>query len=524
LEKKYKKMKNYKNKLGLAFCLSLLILVAKAQTITIEGGGNLFISNVGTLLSDGNLTIEGTGILENYGVIEVKGNFNYNSPVVSPFSGTLRLNGTSLQTIGGTNVYNINNIDFNNPAGFLLNKSLHAFREINFTAGIVNAPSISNPLKFSSAAYIGASPSNTKHVNGYVHRDGTNSFTFPVGNGSVYQPVGLTTTANSYGVLAKYNSGNGGTGSTSSELDSYNTSEYWDIIPYEFSPSFPATLTGQVTIFWDDETSTTPLSERKVAHKSGTIMKNEGGNITDGSTLANGSVTSSMINTWSPFMLGFKALGGPLPVTLISFKGKATEKGNELEWKIASEKNFSHYEVERSVDAKTFEIIGKVNGAGNTKEKLVYNFIDSPLTPGGGTLSENSSPLIFSQPNTNAIQSTPPLGVGGLFYRLSLIDQDGTKNHSNIIFIDRKSTDFNITNVFPNPAINSLTVSYNSGKISNADLTIVDFSGKLIYENKINGEFGSNSKEIDVKNWPAGAYLLKISDGQTSTIKKIIKQ
>jgi Secretion system C-terminal sorting domain len=519
-------MKNI-NVIVVIICLAILVGNTNAQTIVIEAGATISNTGNGIISSDGDLTIDGLGNFSGNGTLEVKGNFNYNSQPLWGIYGTLKLNGTSQQTIGGANVFYTNRIDFNNPAGFVLNRGLTATGIVNFNAGIINIPQSHAVLLLGYAAGIGVAASNTAHVNGFLVRNGTGNLVFPVGNGTQLQQVEVNTSINTRGVYAKYNIGNGGSGSSSSELDSYNSTEFWDIGPYAQGEA-----TGAVTIYWDNETSTIPLSERKVAHKSGLIIKNEGGTVSGTSTLANGSVTSSPVSTWSPFMLGFKALGGPLPVELISFKGKATEKGNELEWKIASEKNFSHYDVERSNDAKSFKVIGKINGAGNTKEKLIYNFIDGPLTPEGGMLSENSNPLIFSQPNTNTHQSTPPLGAGGLtrglgsglYYRLSLIDLDGTKKLSNIIFVDRKLADISIASVFPNPVINSMTVSYNSEKESEADLTIFDFSGKLIYENKLIGEIGSNSKEIDVKNWQAGAYLVKISDGQNQTIRKILKR
>ena len=50
-----------------------------------------------------------------------------------------------------------------------------------------------------------------------------------------------------------------------------------------------------------------------------------------------------------------KSIDQLLPFTLVSFTGKAREKDNELNWKTSSETNFSHFEIQRSVNAKVFE-------------------------------------------------------------------------------------------------------------------------------------------------------------------------
>ena len=76
------------------------------------------------------------------------------------------------------------------------------------------------------------------------------------------------------------------------------------------------------------------------------------GTITPGAKIAAGTVDAS-----------FGIQAGPLPVRLISFTGKSTDKGNELSWKTSQEQNFSHYEIERSADSRSFKNIGKVIGS-----------------------------------------------------------------------------------------------------------------------------------------------------------------
>jgi hypothetical protein len=66
----------------------------------------------------------------------------------------------------------------------------------------------------------------------------------------------------------------------------------------------------------------------------------------------------------------------PLYVNLISFYGKEINSTVVLKWVTASEINNSHFEVLKSIDGQTFEPIGRVEGAGNSRSIQKYSFQD----------------------------------------------------------------------------------------------------------------------------------------------------
>lgn len=66
-----------------------------------------------------------------------------------------------------------------------------------------------------------------------------------------------------------------------------------------------------------------------------------------------------------------------LPVEMMSFTGMASENGNRLWWTTATERNASHFSVERSTDGKTWESLGNVVAAGNSEVLQQYTFTDS---------------------------------------------------------------------------------------------------------------------------------------------------
>ncbi|ODS86104.1 MAG: hypothetical protein ABS46_01480 [Cytophagaceae bacterium SCN 52-12] len=66
-----------------------------------------------------------------------------------------------------------------------------------------------------------------------------------------------------------------------------------------------------------------------------------------------------------------------LPVTLLSFKAEKQENTVLLTWQTTEEKDFSHFDVERSAAARNWQAIGRVAAKGNG----AYTFTDtSPLS------------------------------------------------------------------------------------------------------------------------------------------------
>ena len=201
----------------------------------------------------------------------------------------------------------------------------------------------------------------------------------------------------------------------------------------------------------------------------------------------------------------------PLPVTLINFTANSTKNGNLLQWQTSAEKNFSHFEVERSADAKSFEMIGKVVGAKNTKEKLLYTFIDNYL---------NSNQLSINQSNLTTNQSTELTGrttvsAQGMYYRLKMLDLDGKYEYSKIIFINNNSEAG--IKVFPNPAFDYINIENMVGK--NLNIRILDALGQEI-KNIIN--LSDSNIKISVDGISTGAYFLQINDGGKVQYKKVM--
>jgi hypothetical protein len=65
-----------------------------------------------------------------------------------------------------------------------------------------------------------------------------------------------------------------------------------------------------------------------------------------------------------------------LPIELYSFTVNTTNVYNRIEWLTASESNNDYFIIERSADGINWEIIYKINGAGNSTSNIKYEYYD----------------------------------------------------------------------------------------------------------------------------------------------------
>ena len=178
-----------------------------------------------------------------------------------------------------------------------------------------------------------------------------------------------------------------------------------------------------------------------------------------------------------------------LPLTLLSFKGKATESGNQLEWQTINEFNVAGFDVQRKLDEISWETIGFVNGAGNSGSVQAYSFMDQH--PGWGTN----------------------------YYRLRQLDMDGKFVFSSMISIKGRIAPVTEAQIFPNPVKEGHFFVYLSRAPSEGSMIrILDSTGLLVRESNIH----EAATKVDVSGLIPGVYVVMVSTGAENTCKKIV--
>lgn len=187
--------------------------------------------------------------------------------------------------------------------------------------------------------------------------------------------------------------------------------------------------------------------------------------------------------------------GFKLPVRLLHFSGTLYNETTHLQWKTEQEKNFSHFNIERSFDGTHFSIIGSMTGSGNNNRNY-YSFTDNL---GNQQLQK-------------------------IYYRLQLVDKDDQFTYSKVLRFDLKQRAIRVT-VFPNPAVNSLNLSFAQSKEQSVFINITDMRGITLKEQTENMPIGNVSMNIDVSALLPGAYILIVKNEESAaTYHKFIKQ
>ncbi|MBL0272042.1 MAG: hypothetical protein IPQ06_02935 [Chitinophagaceae bacterium] len=97
------------------------------------------------------------------------------------------------------------------------------------TNGILNTTT--NLLTITGSS-LGGGGSATSHVNGSLAKTGSNNFSFPVGNGTIYRPISVSSLSASATVTASYTQANPQTtfGNTKAAgIDHIGVCEYWNL-------------------------------------------------------------------------------------------------------------------------------------------------------------------------------------------------------------------------------------------------------------------------------------------------------
>lgn len=74
-------------------------------------------------------------------------------------------------------------------------------------------------------------------------------------------------------------------------------------------------------------------------------------------------------------------------------------------------------------------------------------------------------------------------------------------------------------NVFPNPTTDLINVKINQTDLKGYDIKLFDISGKILYSKNIK----SNNNQLDLSQYNAGQYILKVSNKKSTRSFSIVK-
>ncbi|MDQ6476868.1 choice-of-anchor Q domain-containing protein [Dyadobacter sp. LHD-138] len=180
-----------------------------------------------------------------------------------------------------------------------------------------------------------------------------------------------------------------------------------------------------------------------------------------------------------------------LPVTLLSFQAQKQESNVQLNWQTTSEENASHFDVQRSMDAKTFETIATIKASGKSTALNSYGYTDH-----------------FSG-------SLPSL----IYYRLKAVDMDNTYAYSRMVSVNGDGkTNFLTALLYPNPSNGETTLDLTGFK-DDVIISLYNLPGQQI---QLPVTYQNGKYLLNTRGLTSGIYLIHVSDGQHKVVARLV--
>jgi hypothetical protein len=166
-----------------------------------------------------------------------------------------------------------------------------------------------------------------------------------------------------------------------------------------------------------------------------------------------------------------------LPIKIKSFTAQAQSDNSVLlRWVSVFEANSSKFVIQKSLDGRSFSDVGEVKAAGNSASTLNYTFNDRQLLNGGA------------------------------YYRLKLMDLDGTVDYTKIVYINNGDVMFTNLSVFPNPFRSEVQLKgVTTADVNRKNIKVYNTMGSEVNYRVV----GGNSIIID-PSVPKGVYILRV--------------
>ncbi len=374
---------------------------------------NLTLSGSGTKTLCGNIDVDNDLFIANVGVtLDVDGAMDYSINIAGDWNndgtftaqnGTIIFDGAGAQQIATGAAQTFNNVTINKAAS--TNLTLNAAVTVNGTLTLTQGNIIlgSNNLTIGVSGTISGGSTTT-----YIEADGVGSvvksysavpaaaITLPIGDVDDYSPFTITL---QNGTLASasiaINLRDAKNGNLPGDVNDFIT-RYYNVIPTGISGSIDYDISFT---YVNADVSGNESNYAGAKYSSSTWES--GGSVNTGSN----TVTWTGITSFSEITAS-EDPNNPLPVELLYVRADEVENDVLIEWATANELNNDFFTVQRTVDAKTFEDIATIDGAGNSSSTIEYSFVDRSPYPGIS------------------------------YYRVKQTDFDGTTSHSQLVSVE----------------------------------------------------------------------------------------
>ena len=169
--------------------------------------------------------------------------------------------------------------------------------------------------------------------------------------------------------------------------------------------------------------------------------------------------------------------------------------GTMLSWSTSEETNNAQFIVEKSENGTEYTNAGTVKGGGTHQTKKMYNFLDAKA---GGAMK--------------------------VYYRLKVVDFDGTMSYSEIVMMNRKqANNLALVQMSSETTTRLFSCAIDAFTEGVAKLSLVNGQGQTVWQGDQKFTDGLNSVTVDLSNQKEGTYKLMIElnkEAETLVIRK----
>ncbi len=181
-----------------------------------------------------------------------------------------------------------------------------------------------------------------------------------------------------------------------------------------------------------------------------------------------------------------------LPVDLAKFDAYGVDNRIVLEWSTNSEVNNQGFEVQRSIDGKSWKSIGFESGVGTTHEISNYTWVDKE-----------------------------PVGPNA-YYRLKQINFNGEEEYSQVLSVSFSNavSKFELS-VFPNPTSDHLLYNLPDENLNVHEISLWTTDGKRVVSKTIQDQ---GVKVMNLQGIETGTYIFNVKSKGKNYSKIIVKK
>jgi len=448
---------------------------------TVNAGAILHFAAAGTAVTgDGAFTLspgatlgitapEGLTSTPDMGNIRVTGSRTYST------TATYRYIGPGAQATGNELPAAVSNLTVNTAGGLTLSQALSVTGTLTLSNGVLNATETNLLTLADNATVSGGSAAS--YVAGVMDKTGNDAFTFPVGGGGFYAPVGISAPGADTDVFRVEYVRSGAENADESNLgmnvELVSGVEYWNITRRVGSSSVILSLS------WSNGSGVELPGSLLLCHFNGMVWESIPATAV-GAPGAGVITTNAAVSSFSPFTLGSSSALNPLPVSWLSFEGKPAGGQVALHWATASERNNRGFVVEHSADGQRFERVGWADGQGDSAQPAHYHWL----------------------------HARPARGLN--YYRLRQEDFGGAHAYSATVAVSIEAEGEAV--IYPVPAVEKAWLSLAAPLAADARAALIDATGRVCRHFVLSA--GQTTLELDLSGLSAGRYHLQLPSGQ----------